>query len=56
VANPASPSGLASFVEPFARNGSVVLVSAPDGPLDVHRLEELASAERCTHRFLGLDD
>ena len=55
VANPASPSGLASFVEPLARNGSVVLVSAPDGPLDVHRLEDLASAERCTHRFLGLD-
>jgi uncharacterized protein (TIGR03089 family) len=59
VANPASPSGLASFVEPFARNGSVVLVSAPSqlsgGPLDVSRLERIAADERCTDRFLGLD-
>jgi uncharacterized protein (TIGR03089 family) len=55
VANPASPSGLASFVEPLARSGSVVLVATPDGPLDVSRLEEIAAAERCTHRFLGLD-
>ncbi len=59
VANPASPSGLASFVEPFARSGSVVLVSAPGqlsgGPLDVSRLERIAADERCTDRFLGLD-
>ena len=59
VANPASPSGLASFVEPFARSGSVVLVSAPSqlsgGPLDVGRLERIAADERCTDRFLGLD-
>ncbi len=60
VANPTSPSGLACFVEPLARSGSVVLVAAPDqssgGPLDVSRLEEIAAAERCTHRFVGLDD
>ncbi len=55
VANPASPSGLASFVEPLAKNGSVVLVSAPEGPLDVSRLEALAASEHCTDRFLGLD-
>ena len=55
VANPASPSGLASFVEPFARSGSVVLVSAPEGLLDVSRLERIAADERCTDRFLGLD-
>jgi uncharacterized protein (TIGR03089 family) len=55
VANPASPSGLACFVEPLARSGSLVLVSVPDGPLDVSRLEEIAASERCTHRFLGLD-
>ena len=29
-ANPASPSGLASFTEPFARSGSVVWVRHPD--------------------------
>jgi uncharacterized protein (TIGR03089 family) len=55
VANPASPSGLAAFVEPLARDGSVVLVAAPEGPLDVSRLERLAAAERCTDRFLALD-
>jgi uncharacterized protein (TIGR03089 family) len=58
VANPASPSGLAAFVEPFARSGSVVLVSAPGqlsgGPLDVGLLERIAVDERCTDRFLDL--
>jgi uncharacterized protein (TIGR03089 family) len=55
VANPASASGLAAFVEPFARSGSLVLVSAPEGSLDVGRLERIAADERCTDRFLGLD-
>ena len=35
--------------------GSVVLVAAPEGPLDVSRLEALAAAERCTDRFLAVD-
>ena len=30
TANPASPSGLAAFIEPLARGGSLVLVSHPD--------------------------
>jgi uncharacterized protein (TIGR03089 family) len=55
VANPASPTGFAAFVEPLARNGSVVLIAAPEGPLDVSHLERLAAAERCTDRFLALD-
>jgi uncharacterized protein (TIGR03089 family) len=55
VANPASPSGLTAFVEPFARNGSVVLISAPDGPLDLSRLERLASSEQVTDRFVAID-
>jgi uncharacterized protein (TIGR03089 family) len=55
VANPASPSGLAAFVEPLARSGSVVLVRVPEGALDVPGLERIAEDERCTHRYVGLD-
>jgi uncharacterized protein (TIGR03089 family) len=43
-ANPASPPGLASFAEPLARGGSLVMVShaAPA------RVAEIATAERAT--------
>ncbi len=44
--NPASPSGLPSFTEPFVRRGSVVLVAHPDPT----RVEETFSAERATAR------
>ncbi len=44
--NPASPSGLSSFTEPFVRRGSVVLVAHPDPA----RVEETFSAERATAR------
>jgi uncharacterized protein (TIGR03089 family) len=44
--NPASPSGLSSFTEPFVRLGSVVLVAHPDPA----RVEETFSAERATAR------
>jgi len=47
VANPASPPGLATFVEPLARGGSVVLVTRADE----QRLEAIEIAERATHRF-----
>ena len=49
TANPASPSGLAAFIEPLARGGSLVLVSNPDAA----RLEALSAAERCTNRFVA---
>ncbi len=49
TANPASPSGLAAFIEPLARGGSLVLVSNPDAV----RLEALSAAERCTNRFVA---
>lgn len=45
-ANPASPSGLASFIEPFARAGSLVLVAQADP----ERLDAVAAAERVTAR------
>lgn len=43
-ANPASPSGLASFTEPLVRGGSVVLVAHPDPA----RVQETYDAERAT--------
>ncbi|PVG83090.1 TIGR03089 family protein [Nocardioides gansuensis] len=46
VANPASPPGIATFTEPLAHRGSLVLVAHPDPS----RLEETAAAERATHR------
>jgi len=46
-ANPASPPGVASFAEPLARGGSVVLVSHADPG----RLEATYVAERATARF-----
>jgi uncharacterized protein (TIGR03089 family) len=46
-ANPASPPGLATFTEPLARGGSLVLV-AHAGP---GRLEATYAAERATARF-----
>ena len=46
-ANPASPPGIASFVEPLARGGSLVLVSHADP----ERLEATYVAERATARF-----
>lgn len=45
-ANPASPSGLASFTEPLAKSGSVVLVARPDPS----RLDQTYDAERATAR------
>ncbi len=51
TANPASPSGLAAFIEPLVRGGSLVLVSHPDPD----RLEELSATERCTNRFVAPD-
>jgi uncharacterized protein (TIGR03089 family) len=46
-ANPASPPGIASFAEPLARSGSLVLV-VHAGP---ERLETTYAAERATARF-----
>jgi uncharacterized protein (TIGR03089 family) len=46
-ANPASPPGIATFTEPLARSGSLVLV-AHAGP---GRLEAISAAERVTARF-----
>lgn len=46
-ANPASPPGIASFVEPLARGGSLVLVSHAEPG----RLEATYAAERATARF-----
>ncbi|WP_372728118.1 TIGR03089 family protein [Nocardioides sp.] len=46
-ANPASPPGIASFVEPLARGGSLVLVSHADPG----QLEATYAAERATARF-----
>jgi len=45
-ANPASPSGLASFTEPLVRGGSVVLVAHADP----ERIEATYAAERATSR------
>jgi uncharacterized protein (TIGR03089 family) len=47
VANPASPPGLATFAEPLARSGSLVLVSHAVR----ERLEATYVAERATARF-----
>lgn len=48
VANPTSPSGVATFTEPLVRGGSMVLVAAADPA----RLEATAEQERVTDRFL----
>jgi len=47
VANPASPPGIATFLEPLVRGGSLVLVARADQP----RLEAIELAERTTDRF-----
>jgi uncharacterized protein (TIGR03089 family) len=47
VANPTSPSGVATFTEPLARSGSLVLVAQADR----ERLEATYVAERATARF-----
>jgi uncharacterized protein (TIGR03089 family) len=46
-ANPTSPSGIATFAEPLARSGSLVLVAQADR----ERLEATYVAERATSRF-----
>jgi uncharacterized protein (TIGR03089 family) len=46
-ANPASPPGIATFTEPLARGGSLVLVAHAEPG----RLEATAVAERVTARF-----
>ena len=46
-ASPASPSGLASFTEPLARSGSMVLVAHASE----ERREQIAADERVTARF-----
>ncbi|MBJ7358441.1 TIGR03089 family protein [Nocardioides sp.] len=50
AANPASPPELATFTEPLARRGSVVLVVGPGlhGEAGSDRLDGLAQAERVT--------
>jgi len=47
VANPASPTGLATFAEPLAKGGSLVLVAQAER----ERLEATYVAERATARF-----
>lgn len=47
TANPASPPGIATFLEPLARGGSLVLVARADEP----RLQAIEVAERATSRF-----
>ncbi|NPC95910.1 TIGR03089 family protein [Nocardioides sp. zg-DK7169] len=46
-ANPASPPGIATVTEPFAKNGSLVLVAHADP----EQLEATYAAERATARF-----
>lgn len=46
VASPASPPGFATFTEPLAKGGSLVLVAHPDAD----RLDSVMTEERCTHR------
>lgn len=46
VANPASPPDMATFTEPFAHRGSLVLVRHPDPA----RLDEVFTSERATAR------
>lgn len=47
VANPASPSGLATFTQPLINGGSVVLVVRAEQ----ERLEAIATAEHASARF-----
>lgn len=47
VANPASPPGIATFAEPLARSGSLILVAHAER----ERLEATYAAERATARF-----
>jgi uncharacterized protein (TIGR03089 family) len=47
VANPTSPSGVATFIEPLARSGSLVLVAQADR----EQLEATYVAEHATARF-----
>ena len=47
LANPTSPSGIATFAEPLARGGSLILVAQADR----ERLEATYVAERATARF-----
>lgn len=47
VADPASPSGVATFLEPLVRSGSLVLVARAEQ----QRLEATYVAERATARF-----
>ena len=47
VADPASPPGFATFLEPLVRGGSLVLVARADQP----RLKAIELAERTTGRF-----
>lgn len=47
VANPTSPSGVATFIEPLARGGSMVLVAQADP----ERLELTAEQEQVTARL-----
>ena len=47
TANPASPPGIATFLEPLVRGGSLVLVVQADRA----RLEAIEDAERTTSRF-----
>ncbi|MGA8247072.1 MAG: TIGR03089 family protein, partial [Nocardioides sp.] len=47
VANPASPSGLASFTEPLSGSGSLVLVTHASAV----RCDRIAVDERVTDRF-----
>ena len=51
--SPASPSGLASFVEPLARSGSTVFVVGAEGPDGRAWLEATYAAERATARYAG---
>jgi uncharacterized protein (TIGR03089 family) len=46
-ANPASPPGIATFTEPLARGGSLILVVQADR----ERIEATYAAERATARF-----
>lgn len=46
VANPASPPDMATFTEPLARGGSLVLVRNPDPA----RLDDVFASERATDR------
>jgi uncharacterized protein (TIGR03089 family) len=50
TANPASPSGLASFTGPLGGGGSLVLVSGP-ASLDEAAVARVYDAERCTTRY-----